>query len=122
MEAKLRAQYHLGKLLDARGESSEYRTEFEAAQREKASLWGKYASYVPYAVKLDDATACDHMVSMESGRTASGQWIPGQTTEMDKICRTMRENFESAVPDDQALAPQNLVRHLRYVGRFPLEM
>jgi hypothetical protein len=62
------------------------------------------------------------MVPMESGRTTLTKRIPGQTLEMDRICRMMKDKLEAAAPDGRVITPKELVQLVRYDGNFPQEM
>ncbi|EED12079.1 conserved hypothetical protein [Talaromyces stipitatus ATCC 10500] len=120
-ESKIRAQYHLGKLLLLKGDQSSAEVLFAEARSGKIHLLQRHGSYLPKDFDHDDDAIYDHLVHIGAGRIAPSEKIPALTPKMDKICLTMKQNLEAAFTHDKVIAVGEIFQYLRYTGEFPQE-
>lgn len=123
-DGKIRAQYHLGKLLLSKKDQDQAEAErlLTEARDGKDILLEKYGQYLPSHIDRSDDAIYDHLVYVGAGRTTSLTTMPALTPKMDEICSAMKQKLETATANGKAVhSPGDLVQHLSYEEEFPGE-
>lgn len=121
-ESRIRAKYHLGKLLLLKGDQSSAETLLAEARTGKRHLLQSYGGYLPRHFDHDDDAIYDHLVHTGAGRIAPLEIMHALTPKMDEICQTMKQNLVAAFTHDKVISAREITQYIRYAGEFPSEL